>query len=117
MRRDRRAGATNRRCATNLLDLPETRGFIGKSVPRRDGLAKVTGAAKFAAEFSPERLTHAVIFQSAIARGRIRRIDRTKVERIPGVLAVITHENATRLGRPTLMPGGQSLPVLQGSEI
>lgn len=88
--------------------------FIGQPLNRVDGRAKVTGAAQFAAEFTPPAVAHGVILQSAIAHGSVKRIDRAPAENAAGVLAVITHENAPRLGRPTHMPAGQSLPVLQG---
>src|SRR5687767_13523836 len=97
--------------------MAEGGSLIGQPLSRVDGLAKVTGTARFAAEFSPKEVAHAVIFQSAIAHGRVNRIEVAAAQKATGVLMVITHQNAPRLGRPTHMPGGQSLPVLQGPEI
>ena len=48
---------------------------IGQPLERVDGRAKVTGAAKYAGDFRPERLAHAVIVQSTIAKGRIAEIE------------------------------------------
>lgn len=94
-----------------------TTNIIGKPVDRVDGQLKVTGGARYSAEIPTENIAHAVLFQSTIARGRIRNIDTKAVERAPGVLAVITHLNARRLAQPTWLPAGQSLPILQNPEI
>jgi xanthine dehydrogenase YagR molybdenum-binding subunit len=48
---------------------------IGASTSRIDGVAKVTGAAKYAGEFNGPGLAHASIVTSTIAKGRITRID------------------------------------------
>ena len=69
---------------------------IGMPRSRVDGPAKVTGAAQYAAEFGAERLCHGVVVCSGIARGRIVRIDAAAAEAVPGVVAVITHENRAR---------------------
>ena len=68
--------------------------IIGDPVDRVDGPLKVTGAALYPSDFTFPDLTHAVLVQSTIAAGTIRAIDATKAEAAPGVLAVITHENA-----------------------
>lgn len=70
---------------------------IGDSVDRIDGPLKVTGAALYPSDFTFPDLAHAVLVQSTIAAGTIRRIDVAKAEAAPGVLAVITHENAPAL--------------------
>ena len=69
----------------------------GEPLSRVDGGAKVTGAARYAAEFARPDLAHGVIIQSTIAKGRITEIDTSAAERAPGVLAVITHPNAPAL--------------------
>jgi xanthine dehydrogenase YagR molybdenum-binding subunit len=69
----------------------------GEPLSRVDGIAKVTGAATYAAEFARPDLAHGVIIQSTIAKGRITEIDSSAAERAPGVLAVITHRNAPEL--------------------
>ena len=55
--------------------------YIGTATSRIDGRAKVTGAAKYAAEFKVAGLAHASVVASTIAKGRITRIDAS--ERIP----------------------------------
>ena len=49
--------------------------YLGKPTSRIDGRAKVTGTAKYAAEYNVPGLAHGVVVSSAIAKGRIRRID------------------------------------------
>jgi len=66
---------------------------IGQPTSRYDGRAKVTGAAKYAGEFKAEGLAHGFIVTSAIAKGRIKRIDTSEAMRVPGVLDVLTHEH------------------------
>src|SRR5689334_20741728 len=97
---------------------------VGQPVSRVDGPAKVTGQAIYAAEFKLHRLAYAALVCASIPRGRIAGIDGTQAERMPGVLAVITHENCERLPyrpleqRPVVDPqSGEQLHVLQGPEI
>ena len=92
----------------------------GQPHSRVDGVAKVTGAAKYAAEFARPDLAYGAIVQSTIAKGRIVTIDTAAAERAPGVLAVITHENAPKLPyqrqhpTPPVDPEiGAQLPMLQ----
>src|SRR5262245_57238100 len=67
--------------------------YIGTSTSRVDGHAKVTGAAKYAAEFNAPDLAHGIVVTSAIAKGRIRRIDSSEALRVAGVIAVLSHQN------------------------
>src|SRR4051812_46429628 len=73
--------------------------YIGKPTSRVDGRAKVTGAAKYAAEYNVPNLAHGWVVSSAVARGRIARIEAAGALALPGVLHVFTHENAPRLAR------------------
>jgi xanthine dehydrogenase YagR molybdenum-binding subunit len=65
-----------------------------ESLDRVDGRLKVTGAAKYSAEYAFENLVHAVLVTSTIAKGTIVGIDKTKAQNAPGVLAVISHLNS-----------------------
>ncbi|QRO02074.1 xanthine dehydrogenase family protein molybdopterin-binding subunit [Archangium violaceum] len=66
---------------------------LGEPLGRVDGRAKVTGQAKYAAEFSEPGLLHGVVVSGTIARGRIKKIDASEALALPGVLHVFTHEN------------------------
>ena len=95
--------------------------MTGQPLDRVDGVLKVTGGAHYAAEFSDARLAHAVLVTSTIASGRIESIDAARARAMPGVLIVITHENAMRLpdgGRPPLSPpAGRRLTLLQDDTV
>ena len=71
--------------------------YIGKEMSRVDGVAKVTGKAKYAAEFNVPGLTYGVVVSSTIARGHIRKLDTQEALAVPGVLHVFTHENRPKL--------------------
>ena len=67
--------------------------YIGAPVSRVDGVAKVTGAAKYAAEFGLPGLAYGSIVASTVAKGRIARIDPSAALQVRGVIDVLTHEN------------------------
>jgi xanthine dehydrogenase YagR molybdenum-binding subunit len=70
---------------------------IGEPLDRVDGSLKVTGAARYAFEHSVEGATYAVLVRSTIARGRVVSIDASAASALPGVVAVLSHENAPHL--------------------
>lgn len=72
-------------------------GAIGQPFSRVDERLKVTGEATFAAEYKIANLAHGVLVLSRIARGTIKRIDTSAAEREPGIITVLTHENAPRM--------------------
>jgi xanthine dehydrogenase YagR molybdenum-binding subunit len=90
---------------------------IGESITRVDGRAKVTGAAKYAAEFEIPQLAYAVMVTSTIANGRIQRMDTGLALRATGVLTVMTPANAPKLpqgGKAAVHPpAGRVLSLLQ----
>ncbi len=67
--------------------------YIGTPTSRVDGKAKVTGAAKYAAEFNAPGLAYGSIVASTIAKGRIAKMDASEALRVAGVIDVLTHEN------------------------
>jgi xanthine dehydrogenase YagR molybdenum-binding subunit len=71
--------------------------YIGTATSRIDGHAKVTGGAKYAAEFNVPGLVHAFIVESTIAKGRILHIDASEALRVEGVIDVLTHEKRPRM--------------------
>ena len=94
---------------------------IGKPMDRVDGRLKVTGTARYSAEFPMENLAHAVLIDSTIAHGTIKSIDTTAAEKSPGVIAVLTHLNAPKLApMPAFKKGGSAAETripLQDSNI
>src|SRR4051812_49858753 len=81
---------------------PIDRGLVvGRPRAGCEGPAKVTGTAPYAYErhdVAPHAAYGSVV-GSAIAKGRITRLDTRAAETGPGVIAVVTHENAGRLGK------------------
>ena len=76
-----------------------TDSIIGTATPRIDGPLKTTGAAEYAADFHFDRMVHAVPVISSIASGRIRQLDTSAAEQMPGVLLVLHHRNIGPLYR------------------
>jgi xanthine dehydrogenase YagR molybdenum-binding subunit len=100
-----------------------TTAYIGQPINRVDGPVKVTGRAKYAAEHSVKNLVYGVVVSGTVARGTITRIDAAEAIRLPGVLQVLTHENAPKLPPidpsafdPVAAPGSLFVP-LQSNEI
>ena len=73
-----------------------TAKYIGQPQNRVDGLAKVTGAAKYAAEYNVPHLLYGYVVSSAIASGKIKKIDDELALAVPGVVKIYTHENRPR---------------------
>ena len=72
--------------------------YIGKEINRVDGVAKVTGKAKYAAEFRAPNLAYGFIVLGSIAKGTIKAIDTREAEAAGGVIRVFTHLNTPKLG-------------------
>lgn len=74
---------------------PEPPSPIGESVPRRDGVAKVTGAATYTVDVDLPGMAHARILRSPHPHARIRGIDASAAREHPGVIAVVSAEDLT----------------------
>lgn len=89
---------------------------------RYEGIAKVTGKAKYAAEFSQpfskRDMAYAYIVQSTIPSGTIVSIDRASADRAPGVIAILTPFNAPKLSQaPPQPPARRNLSLLQDTSV
>ena len=78
---------------------------LGKALSRVEGIDKVTGRVKYTADVALSGLAYGVIFDSAIAKGRVVEIDTSAAEG-EGVLAIITHLNAPKLNPVKMFPFG-----------
>src|SRR4051795_8094793 len=74
-------------------NLPQGENIMGAVVPRIDGPLKTTGTALYAVDHHFPQLAHAVAVQSSIGKGRIRSLDSSAAEKMPGVLLVMHHGN------------------------
>ncbi|MBC8083302.1 MAG: xanthine dehydrogenase family protein molybdopterin-binding subunit [Hymenobacter sp.] len=86
---------------------PGTGGVVGQPLSRVDGYDKVTGKARYSAEFPLPGLVYGVLKTSEIAKGRIQSIDAAAALKEPGVLAVLTHQNLPKLARTPNDPEGK----------
>ncbi|NET59230.1 MAG: xanthine dehydrogenase family protein molybdopterin-binding subunit [Symploca sp. SIO2E6] len=75
--------------------------LIGTSINRKDGRAKVTGRATYAAEHQIPGLVHSYLITASIAHGQITNIDTKTAEQATGVIAVFTHDNVPEIHKPT----------------
>ena len=73
------------------------RATVGQPLDRRDARLKVMGRARYAAEFDIDNLVHAVLVQSTIASGEVTAFDLAAAQAVPGVLTIMTPDNAPRL--------------------
>lgn len=70
---------------------------IGQPLTRREGVLKVTGQARYAADNHPKGMLHAVMAVSSIARGRVTSLDVQAAKDHPGVVEVMTPANRPAL--------------------
>ncbi|MEU8610721.1 xanthine dehydrogenase family protein molybdopterin-binding subunit [Actinoplanes sp. NPDC048791] len=86
---------------------------VGRPLGRIEGPAKVTGAARYAAEYPVEDVAHAWVVQSPVARGTLDAVIVDPTTEDDDVLAVLWHGNAPRLEQPD----DPELAVLQSERI
>jgi xanthine dehydrogenase YagR molybdenum-binding subunit len=96
------------------MNKPMEKITLDKGAPeglsRVDGRMKVTGRAKYSAEYKVAGVTYGVLAGSTVTSGSIKTIDTKKAENAPGVLAVITYLNAPKI------PGYQTdTPAAKGA--
>ncbi|MFF5369976.1 xanthine dehydrogenase family protein molybdopterin-binding subunit [Streptomyces sp. NPDC013187] len=88
-------------------------GGAGAPAERREGREKVGGTARYATEFHSLGGAQAWPVPAAVARGRVTGVDTAAALAVPGVLAVLSHENAPRLAEPD----DPTLAVLQSARV
>ncbi len=66
---------------------------VGQSVERSDGVGFVTGRAKYSADLTFPRMLHLKMVRSPLHHARIRGIDLSEAERVPGFVRALTHED------------------------
>lgn len=97
--------------------------YFGRSTRRVDGPLKVTGGARYAAEYDAPDLLHGYVVSGAIAKGRIVSIDTDAAKAMPGVIDVLTHEHRARTAylnhsyKDTVGPPGTPLRPLYDDRI
>jgi selenium-dependent xanthine dehydrogenase len=76
---------------------------IGHSYPRPDAVAKVTGTARFADDYTFPGMLYGATLRAAYPHARIRSIDTSKAKALPGVHAVLTHQDVPGRNRHGLV--------------
>src|ERR1700732_5340743 len=86
---------------------------IGRSIPRLEARAKVTGRAEYAHNLRLPGMLYGKIFRSTVAHGRIRRIDTAAARALPGVHRVVTGEDIRKvIPNPYYGPAFHDQPIL-----
>ena len=81
--------------------------YVGKSYPVHDVAQKVTGELIYGSDLDFPGMLYAKLLLSPIAHGRVKRIDSSRAEALPGVLRVFSHLNspADTYCRARIYPG------------
>src|ERR1700691_430525 len=88
-------------------------GQIGRSVPRLEGREKVTGRAEYTHLMRIPGMLHGKIFRSTVAHGRIKSIDVSAAQQMPGVYRVITADDVLKvIPDPYYGPAFHDQPIL-----
>ncbi|GGM08461.1 MULTISPECIES: xanthine dehydrogenase family protein molybdopterin-binding subunit [Micromonospora] len=88
---------------------------LGRDIDRVDGRAKVTGAARYSADYPAANLAHAHLVTSTVARGSITTMDTVAAQNAPGVIGVYSPFHKLAL-QP--VPGvGENYAPLQDTQI
>ncbi len=91
---------------------------VGRSVPRLEGAAKVTGSAEYIHNLRVPGMLHGKICRSSIAHGRIVAIDSSAALALEGVHAVITiDEVLTLVPNPYYGPAFHDQPILAHGKV
>src|SRR5437016_1053582 len=86
---------------------------VGRSLPRLEARAKVTGRAEYTHTMRLPGMLHAKIFRSTVAHGRIQSIDVSAATKVPGVYRVLTAEDVRKvIPSPYYGPAFHDQPIL-----
>jgi CO/xanthine dehydrogenase Mo-binding subunit len=78
---------------------------IGTRPIRHDGADKVTGRAKYGADYALPRMLHGKILRSPHAHARIKKINFAEALNVPGVFAIVTGADLTEVASKSEMVG------------
>ncbi|ACK52474.1 aldehyde oxidase and xanthine dehydrogenase molybdopterin binding [Methylocella silvestris BL2] len=101
------------------MSIAAAKSHVGAARPRVDGPLKVSGLARYAAEFATDDCLCGYVVSGAIAKGRITKIDCAEALAAPRVIAVFTHEtrpqgstSASKYRDQVAPPGDPFMPLL-----
>ena len=90
---------------------------IGTALPRPDGPAKLTGAARYCADHSRPGMVHAVLVPARVPRGRVAEVGTAEARAADGVVALLTAADLPRLTPPPVPPLAHSVIPMQDDEV
>jgi len=104
---------------TTIVDANASVGSqVGRSMPRLEGRAKVTGRAEYTHTMRIPGMLHAKLFRSTVPHGKIRSVDTHAAKNVPGVAHVITIEDVKRLiPNPYYGPAFHDQPILADGKV
>lgn len=77
------------------VEIPQN-GIVGSRVPIRDAALKVTGTLRYAGDIKLPHMLHAKVLFSPVAHARIKNIDVSEAEKLPGVHAVVCYKDSPK---------------------
>jgi xanthine dehydrogenase molybdenum-binding subunit len=89
---------------------------VGKSVRKLDAVEKVTGTAKYTTDIKLSKMLYCKVLRSPYAHAEIVNIDTSKAEALPGVKAVATHKNTSKVKFNTSATSTFTIPPLEPVE-
>jgi len=78
------------------MEMRKKLSVVGKGVPVKDATSKVMGSLRFAVDMGVHRMAYGKILRSPHPHARIKAIDTSKAEALPGVIAILTHHDTPR---------------------
>jgi CO/xanthine dehydrogenase Mo-binding subunit len=104
---------------TTIVDANASVGSqVGRSMPRLEGRAKVTGRAEYTHTMRIPGMLHAKLFRSTVPHGKIGSVDTRAAKNVPGVAHVITIEDVKRLiPNPYYGPAFHDQPILADGKV
>src|SRR2546427_91522 len=94
--------------------LTMTQRYVGQAMKRKEDPRLVSGTATYVDDVVPPGMLHMAVTRSMHAHARIKRIDTSKAQKLPGVVAVVTGEEvAAHCG---LIPCAASLPNMKRAQ-
>ncbi|HWK65926.1 MAG TPA: xanthine dehydrogenase family protein molybdopterin-binding subunit [Rhizobiaceae bacterium] len=96
---------------------PQPRENQGEPQPRIDARLKVTGAARYPADFPMQNLAHAALAVSPIARGEVTAVHLDEARKIPGVIEILSIGDAAEIEAPQFGTASTSIQPLKDRKI
>ena len=93
-------------------------GQIGRSIPRLEAREKVTGRAEYTHLMRLPGMLHGKVFRSTVAHGRIKSVDVSEAQKVPGVFRVITIDDVRKvIPDPYYGPAFHDQPILADEKV